>query len=375
MLCSCGPHCMRKKKITERYYISSSFIINMYKTFASAEFKKGPLHPTYKEQFNTILEKYNLWLLIPKHERTRQVPKDVLNEYFTWTGGGLLMWKSRSDTEIWNDLWALQETQELSYDVNGHPITVSEKTFLDVFEWLYPLIFPKDLNFSDAILSRRKERKAFWAKKVAQKERKIVAERAQEKRKNVAERDRLIKRWKPILEGKWRDDHPWHNWEDIERDRWRAAAKKGEQYKGVFSYRYNKKLKKRCRSWVTPKAYPVWKTMPDNELIQIFIKMSLKELRWFNENMPPIKTEDQLEKENIESLRKEYEENVNSFGHRILEKKVRWKEAVEKYRMRKRDERFATNNATPADKKEAEKEAEEAEEVPVLLQAKIRHSS
>jgi len=343
----------------------------MYKTFASAEFKKGPQHPTYKEQFNTILEKYNLWLRfnsgIPKHERMRKVPKDVLNEYFTWTGGGLLMWKSRSDTEIWNDLWALQETQELSYDVNGHPRIVSEKTFLDVYEWLYPLLYynpnskkmklskiEKDLNFNDALLSRRKEHVKKREEKDAQKERKIAAERAQEERKIAAERARLIKRWKPILEGTW-DNVFWRS-RDIERYYWRMAAKNGEQYKGPFLFRYNKKLKEKWNNRCST-TYPV-ETLPDNKLIQILIEMPLKKLRQINEWMPPIKTEDQLEKENIELLRKEYEPRDDSkFWTRNP-----WKEAVVHYRMRKRDERVATNNATPADKKEAEKEAEEAEE-------------
>ena len=69
----------------------------MFHTFASAEFKKGPLQLSYEDQFKDILEIFNNTTI----ENRKKKRKQILDKYFTWTPADF--WTT--DTRIWNDLW------------------------------------------------------------------------------------------------------------------------------------------------------------------------------------------------------------------------------------------------------------------------------
>ena len=361
----------------------------MYKTFASAEFKKGPLEPSYKDQFKEIVKAFNI-------DPSLEMRKKVLYEYEYFTGitRGFLNVLT-TDTRIWNDLWALRETPGLSYDVNDHHTIVSEKTFLEVYEWLYPELSEiQNLKFKYKLEERRWHRQEAEQKKQEAEQKKQEAE--QKKQEDAAERARLIKRWKTILEGTW--DVPWHMGQR-KQDRSKPWQRLDRSKPGSFSYEYNKKLKLIWKNFVRKEKWwedetdkelideklikiikemklscnyhvPILKKMPledskrldqrlpeltDEELIIILKKMPLENLKRID-NFLPAKTEDQLEEEKI---------NDQTFVHNRIE-------AQSTYYTRKR---WETGNTTPTDKLKREEKEKEEEEKERRWKAQERRSN
>jgi len=177
----------------------------MYKTFASAEFKKGPQQPSYEDQFRDILAIFKIRererrererrdildiFKIQERERRERERRDILDEYFTWIPADLLTWTT--DTRIWNYLWTNRFEKQFA----------SEEDFLAVYEWLYPelseiqnLKFKDKLEeFKDTLEERRNERKLKQATKL---------KAAITKAKHA----RLIKEWKDAgLIKQWEED-------------------------------------------------------------------------------------------------------------------------------------------------------------------------
>jgi len=161
--------------------ISTYFTINMYKTFAPAEFKRAYNAPTYEEQFKEILKKYEQYLHLKKNGEHQDVRGAVLEEYFEEHLNGWLPqgWLVKSDTEVWNDLWKKAKKNELADD-QGEP--VSDQKFLNVYEWLYPNLTVqqireeeqyKDLVFNEYLVMLAKERphyRAIWLAKQAKEQ-------------------------------------------------------------------------------------------------------------------------------------------------------------------------------------------------------------
>lgn len=145
----------------------------MYKTFASAEFKKGPQQLSYKDQFQEIVNAFN-------RDDSPERRDEILRDYFTWTRDEMFTWTT--DTRIWNELWTL----------SARRLEIADKVFIDVYEWLYPNLSEseiQDLDFKQKLVDRRNERAA-----------KLKAEITR------AKHAKLIKEWKDAgLIKQWED--------------------------------------------------------------------------------------------------------------------------------------------------------------------------
>ena len=311
------------------------FIIKMYKTFASAEFKKGPLQLSYEEQYNTILEIFKLTTRENREEKREQ----ILSEYFFLGNSfwGKVNWDKvdglltqTTDTQVWNELWTNR-----SKLVSDEEADEWEEFFLAVYEWLYPeLTEIQDLYFKEEFKEeskekRQKKRERKQAAKEAAKEAAKKAAKEAVKAKEAAEakeRDQLIKRWETILKCTW---------------------------VGPFSYDYNKKLKLDWENYGYKRKW--WGIETDGKYLELLYNLPLYKLKEIDHYMAPEKTEDELEEENIEKLRKDLGMKKNQKNY-SLRKDL--KDAEEKFKKRKRDERIAKGLATPDEEAEAKEEAE-----------------
>lgn len=159
----------------------------MFHTFASAEFKKGPRQPSYEEQYNTILKKYEN----NKSDKTRQ---EILQDYFS--NDEMFTFFNLTDTQVWNKLWKDLWKSESAM------APMERNKFLKFYAWLYPELseikdLNKDLNFKDALkgyLALYQPKQTTEVTKKQKKKKKLSAAEEEKQRIEKAEEERLEKK-------------------------------------------------------------------------------------------------------------------------------------------------------------------------------------